>query len=418
MLRNDKENGFLYRRRYFLCVFLFLILYHVFIVNRFEPWRLNDVTYAQYCVDFSFGFGSKLLPGAVFNLLLGARASRLTANIYAVAVIVAFFAGLSLVLERFMRRIPPAEQRAATFVLLFFLSGSYTFCIFTKWVGMLDTYWLLLLLLFVVFLNCRRLHVLLPLFFALALMIHFSALVFYIPVFAILTLYRRAGAQTRGERRMLTAVFCVSMVFTAAAFLFLVLNESKTVCSPEEFHQKLLARGSDYFTYHDYAFFHIMDGESFIPEAVESVKPAPLKFVYYAYYQFKMNYGLFFESAEHGAVTTLGGLAMLLPCLCFMAPVFWRRLKQKGNAAQRFCAFLMLIQFPFVSVAGLLFATGLDMTRYLSHGFLGLFTCFLTVLYHEADTRARFLERVDAIADTAPAILYYCAYAALTLGPT
>lgn len=417
MLRDKKGNGFWYRRRYSLFFFLYLIFYHVFIVNRLEPWKLNEVTYVQYCVDFSYGFGSKLLPGAIFNLLFGKYASRTTANIYAVAVVILFFTGLSLLLERFMERIRPADRRAAVFVLLFFLSGSYTFCIFTKWVGILDTAWLPLLLLFIVILEHRCVRFLLPLLFALALMIHFSALVFCIPVFAILLLYRGAVARDKRERRGILAIFAASMAVTAGAFLFLILNESKTVCPIEEFHNKLLEHGADYFTYHDYAFFHIWNGESFIPDGVSEIKPFYLKFIYFVYYQIKLDYDLFAMDVQHGLLTALGGLAVLLPCLCFILPVFWRRMRRKGDGLQRFCAFLMLIQFPFVFLMAVLFAIGLDATRYLTHGFLGLFTLLLTVLYYEEDQRTAFFERIGSVCDTSPAMLYFLAYAAITLGP-
>ena len=74
------RHSCLYRRRFFLCFFLYLVLYHVTVVNRFSLWSLNDVTWSLYCVDFSYGFASKLLPGAVYNLLAGAHASRASAT--------------------------------------------------------------------------------------------------------------------------------------------------------------------------------------------------------------------------------------------------------------------------------------------------------------------------------------------------
>ena len=411
------RHSCLYRRRFFLCFFLYLVLYHVTVVNRFSLWSLNDVTWLLYCVDFSYGFASKLLPGAVYNLLAGAHASRASATAFATVFVLAVFAGIALLLERFLLRMPPEHRGAALLLSVFCLSGAYTFAIYTRWVGMLDTWWLLTTLLFFVCLEHRRLRFLIPALFALALMIHFSAVVFFLTVYSILLLYRISVSEEKRERRGLWAVFAASLAVTACMFFFLILYEAKTLCSMEDFHEELSARGNDYYFYFDYAFFRVWSGESFIPDAVREMEPSLIKFLYLFRYQIGLCYGLLELDPVTGTVFTVGGTLVLLPAVLFFSGFHWRRLRQKGNGLRRFCAFLMLVQFPFVYVLGLLFAVSVDMTRYLSHAFLGMLVCLFAVLYYEAQQRDLFFERLRSLERSLPVKLYFLAYAAMALMP-
>ncbi len=413
----ESKNGFFFRHRYFMLIFTYLTVYHVIVVNRLGSWKLNDLTYGVYCVDFGFGFASKLLPGAVYNLLFGAHASRASANAYAVAVILLVFAGIALLLEKFLLGMPQERRRTAAVMLLFFLSGAYSFSIFTKWVGMADTYWLPITLLFFVFTEHKYLRWLTPAVYILALMIHFSALVFYIPTFSIILLYRMAITRKKQEQWAFGMVFAASMVLTAVFFFFLLLNEANMVCPIEEFHEKLREHGTDYFFYYDYSFFRIWGGESFIPDSVREMAPSLTKFFYLFYYQVKLINGLFAANRVNGLVSIIGGILLLAPAVLFVFRFHLHRLRAKGNGLLRFCSFLMLVQFPFIHILGLLFAAGIDMTRYYTYAFLGLAICLLTVLYHEAAAREEFLIKLEAAENTLPFKIYFLAYAAMAIMP-
>ncbi len=412
-----KQTTWIHKHRFALLFFLYLVCYHVVVVNRLQ-WQMNNVTYAQYCVDFSFGFASKLLPGAIFRFLFGKHATMTTATIYASVLVLIIFLGVSFILEKFMRRVPATYQGPALFLLLFFLSGAYTFSIYTKWLGLLDTGWLLITLLFFVFLEHRRLRFLIPALYALSLLIHFSALVFFLTIFSILLLYRMSVTSEKREKAELAAVFAVSLCITFGLFFWVMLNEGQMICSMEEFHKKLQENGTDYFFYHDYAFFRIWSGRSFVPDSVRNMQPSLSKFFHLFYYQVKLVYDLLAANPTKGLISTAGGTLILLPMVVAFSRLHWECLKKGENRLRRFCAFLMLVQFPFVYVLGLLFATSVDMTRYLSHAFLGMFICVLAVLYFEEEVRSRFFERAQALAKSLPVKVYFLAYAAINLSPS
>ena len=53
---------------YFYGIFAFVLLYD-FLAVGIEPWDSANVYYSFYLIDFSFGFCSKILPGAIYNFL-------------------------------------------------------------------------------------------------------------------------------------------------------------------------------------------------------------------------------------------------------------------------------------------------------------------------------------------------------------
>ena len=395
--------------------FAFLSLYNLVVVNRMAFWDLTDMTYSCYCVDFSFGFASKLLPGAIFNALFGSHASRETATIFATVIVLIFFVGLSLLLERFMLKMPEFGRNAAFVLVLFFLSGSYTFSIYTGMLGLIDTWWLLVALLFFVFLENRWLRFLIPFLFALSLMIHFSALVFVITLFSIVLLYKTSCSRENRDRKTYAVIFAFSMLITAVGFFLIILNEGKTLCSVEEFHEKLLERGTSYFHYFDYSFFHDWFGYIFVPDYVQEVKPFFLKFFCLFYYQIKLNLYIASPHIDTCLLSTVSGFLVLIPAVSFIIRFHCVSFKNEKDKLKKFCSLLMIAQFPFVFILGLLFATSIDITRYYSHSFTVLLSCFIYVLFSEEKKRELFFEQFGTFENTVFLKLYYLIYASAIL---
>ena len=414
-----KKNSFFFRNRFFLGFIIYLLLYHTILVNRLQVWELNDLTHSVYCVDYSFGFASKLLPGAICRLILGTHPSKGAITVYATAVIIIFFILLSAILQKFMNRIPAKYRNSAFILVLFFLSGAYTFSIYTKWVGLADTYWLFIALAFFVFLEHNKLYCLIPLLFIFSLLIHFSALVFVIPLFSMLLLYKVSVVKKKRKKHHLLLVFAFSIVLTLASFSILMLNESKMICSVDEFHQKLSENGTNYYFYHDYSFFHNWGGREFVPDSVLSMKPSLSKFFNLFYYQVKLVYDLLqADSQKMGIALTIGGLLILTPLVCLFIKFHYYRFRADKNRLKRFTALLMIMQFPFIVFLGFLFAISVDITRYYTHAFLVMFTCVLYVLYTEPEMQIIFFEKMKDFKQSLPAKLYFLAYVVTTFAPS
>ncbi len=411
-----KRTSFFNRHCFSIVLFLFLLVFHIVIVNRLKLWRLSDLTYSLFCVDFSFGFASKLLPGAIFNTIFASHANRFTANVYAVVLILLVFIGVSVLLERFIMSMPEKHKMLALALVVFFLSGAYSLSIYTKWLGVSDTYWIVLLLLFFFFIDRKWLRLLIPIIYITALMIHFSSLVFFIPIFSIILLYRIAVSSDKSEKKTYGIIFVVSICVSIIFFFFLILSEAKYVCPIEEFHEKMKNHGTTFFTYYDYAFFHILYGEELFP-SVDDIQSPLLKFFYMFYYQVRLCFKLFFNNVVDSLSVTIGGLVLIAPMITAFLCAQWKYFKQKSNGLRRFVAFLMMLQVPFSLILGVLFAISADITRYYTYLMIGVFTYCLAVLYYEEDKREDFFDSLKRFMKTPAALIYFLYYSVFTLMP-
>ena len=405
------------RHRFSLFFFLFLLLYTAVVVRRLDPPEMESFYYSYFCVDFSFGFASKLLPGALFRAICGKYALVSDAVRYAVFTLLLIFAGLSLLLERFLLNVAETRRRTAFVLLLFFLTGGYTFSMFSYQIGMLDTCWVFLAILFFLFLEQKFLRFLIPLLFLGSLFVHITGVMFFIIMAALVLLYRISVEEERKEKRIYTLIFTVSLVLSAALFLILAPNESGWVCSMEDFHRKMAGYGSTNYAFYDYTFYHIMFGKNYVPDFVAQTDSGVLRVIYYLYYQVKLNLDLFLQDPRYGITAGLLGFSLISPLLIFFVRFHVSRFRKKGTGLRRFCAFLMLVQIPLMILFGILFGTGIDMTRYLTYMLLPPFVSVLTVLYHEKDQQAVFLDRLLPYTKEPAFWLYYLAYALIALSP-
>ncbi len=409
--RTLQPVSFLQRHRFALFFFSFLVLYHVAVVNQCKPWKMDDFGYAFHCVDFSLGFATKILPGAVFQALFGSHASLKTATIYETVLIVLFFVGLSVLLEKLLLRVPEKDRSIAFFLLLFYVSGACTFSGFTKHLGALDVYWLFLSLFFFFFTENKLLRFLIPVLTFTAVFIHYSAGLNSVILFAVVLLYRCSLSQNRSEKRIWFLIFAVSVLIAGGAILFFVLNESRFLRSIEEFHEMLLRRGCKYFTYYDYAFYNRFDNESIVPLSVQNESGMILRIIYTVFYRIAFNFNFIKDAGADAILIFISALLLLAPILFVIFRFHVFRFRQETDKLKRFCTFLMIVQFPFTLISGILFSA--DINRWMTHAFLILFTCLLAVLYHEEEARNIFFRQVHGFLSSMLGKLYYLAYAAI-----
>lgn len=409
-----KHNGIIRNNRIMLFFFAYAVLYSVVFVNRFVPWEVDDYAiYSFYAVDFSYGFATKLLPGAIFNLLFGKHAARGAATLFVTVLMLLFFAGLAYLLQRFLRRMPDGRRGAAFLLAVLFLSGGYTFAVYTRTLGLLDTFWILFALLFFFFMEHRALRFLIPLLFVASVLVHNGAMISYIILMSVVLLFRASVSENAKDRRRFLVLLLLSDCAALAVFVFFALKEKSLVCPIEEFHEKLLDHGSDCFYYYDYAFFDLYNGDRYVPDSVYAVSSPLLRAVYVLYYRFRLNVNVLLQREAIHPISLCCGILLLLPMLCFLFRFHGARLRQKGNGLRRFCALLMILQFPVTFFPALLVSE--DITRWLSHAFLIAFACLLTVLYYDKDQRELFYSRFSRLLGLTWVRIYLLAYASVSL---
>ena len=414
----NNRKSVIYKHRYCIFFFFYLIIYHVLIVNHLQSLRLNDVTFSVFCLDYSFGFASKILPGAIFHLLFGSHASKSTATVYAIVLIFLFFLALSFLLEKFVERVSNKYKTVALVLVVLFLSGAYTFSIFTKWVGILDSNWLYITLFFVVCLEHVKLRYVIPILFVLALLIHFSALLFILPIFVILMLYRLSVCTEKKEKKQIGIIMVCSIVIALAFFLFLLLFESKMICPIDEFHEKLRQNGTTYYIYTDYSFFRVVFGEPMLPEEINQIPSLFSKFFYYFYYQIKTVFNFIAQDVKYAVSSVLINTLLITPAAVLLLRFFIKRFKQHTNKLLRICALLTVIHFIIIVIMAFLLSIPADMTRYLTYGFLSIFIATLFTLYHEQQAQEELFDKMEELKQSLPWKIYALAYVFITFPPS
>ena len=403
----EKARGVLFRHRFALFFFIYVVLYNWLVVNRLQLWQATKITYAYHIVDYSLGFRSQLLPGAIFYGLFGEHASTITVSIYETVLLLLFFAGLSVFLEKFLQGVEARQRFSAFILILVYLSGAFTFAIFTDELGMLDVYWLFFSLLFFLFLEKRGLRFLIPFLFVLSLLVHFSSVLSYIILFSILLLYKTSVEKK--EKKPFFIIFIVSLVLSFAVFICLLISQSRGMpISLEDFNAKLESRGGQYYAYYDYAFYNyniIHNEQIFSVSTASPVLHLLSMILEKCRFCFKMYSWTMPECVYRFALTAL----LLSPAIVFAYSHLHRFMKNlRDNRLQRFCVFLMMVQFPFTAIFGCLFSP--DVIRWVTHAFLVFFTMLLYLLYHEETLRAEMLEDLDRLRKEPLSMIWFLAY--------
>ena len=401
MIREKKS--FLYRHRIAFFLFFFTILYHCVVVNRLTLWLVSDIEYAYHVVDYSFGFCTKLLPGAVFYGIFGEKSTPELASAFNVVLLVLFFFVLSFLLERFVLCSDAEFFSAAFLIAILYLCGPFTFYIFSNELGLLDVWWLFFSIVFFIFLNHKYLKYLIPLVFCLFVLIHFSSIICYILLLSIVLLYKISNEKK--HRTVYCVIFGVSLIATGMLVLYFVLFEQKNlVYSMDEFHQVLKDRNSTYYTYYDYSFYSFFDGKYYMQ--LDEIS-ANTNLFSKAVYVIVTHIRFMIETVYRGKdlYNLIGDVIIITPFVFSIYHVFGLLFQRnKGNKIKRFCALLMCLQFPITLVSGCLSSS--DVNRWMTHAFLISITLCLIVLYKEKQIRDMFLSRILCVKDK----LYFWIY--------
>ncbi len=414
MLKSISKNNIFFRNRFALCLFIFSVVYSVAITNRFKPWEVDDYAMYSFCsVDFSYGFATKLLPGAIFNAIFGANATRENATVFMSIIVLLIFAGVSVLLQKFLKKIPTNERPYAFILAIMFLTGAYTFSIFTKTLGVLDTYWVLFTVIFFLILENKYLKFLIPLLFAGCIFVHNASIVSYIVLMSIVLLYKISRQTDKKQKIGYIFILAVSLGVAIGLFLFFSLKEADLVCSIEDFHKKLLSHGSDCFYYYDYAFFDIYQGEQYIPDFVSNINSPFLKFLYVIFYRVNLNIKVVMARWQVHLTSFILALVILLPLVLLFISFHKKRMKTSSDLFSKIIAVLMILQFPFTLLTTLPFSE--DITRQFTHSFLIAFTTVLIVIYYDKKQSDTFFETFKRFADTVWCKIYFMAYVSVSV---
>lgn len=417
------------RQRYFIFFFAFLVLYNFIVVNKFHIWQADVITISYHLVDFSFGFCTKLLPGAIYNFFFP-KVIDWQVTAYETALLLLFFVFLAYTLAGKVTAYRDYEARKTMLILcMFYISGACTFAAFTYELGMLDTYWVFLAAVFLAAMKNKYFKFTVPVICVLSILVHFGSLPSYIVFFMLILLYEISAAKTTSSRIQLLAIFAVSLLTIGVCSVYFVTHEqSNLVYTMEEFdsiikdRSRYLSENANYFAYYNYALYR--DFPSGLSEQTQQFAAS-----------LDARLPAFLANAIRTLIDQIGTIrtytednnlldgriiqflilsALLLPILVFLYGFWIHKIKTtEKNFLKRLVFFLTMVQFPFTLFVSFLFSD--DVVRWYTHAFLVHSTIFLYVLSKENDMP--YVKNRIKQYNPHLLFLYYLAYALLMIAP-
>ncbi len=409
---------FLSDHRYFFGILAFILLYSFVVAGKCTPWRTGVVAYEFHAVDFSMGFGSFILPGAVYQRICG-PINETSLTVYHTVLILAFTVVLAAFAERLYLSFDKADRRIAGVLLFLFLTGPSTFSMFFTDLGMPEVYWVYLAALFFVCLAYRPLRPLIPLLCVLALMVNYAAMICYVPFFCILLLYRYSTETSKRAKRAWLAVFIVCVCVSVGFYCYIAPATMKNMkLSFEEYNALMRSRGVTELTYTDSLFYgHYED--DFPPEFYAKMAASPFytegevltplqRLVNFAVFRLNM---VGFHFAQRSPLICAVPLLAIAPVTGLIFRFCFGELKNKENAKLRRFVFFCMPALFFVSIL-VAWPLSFDFFKWLNFAFLPLFASFLYVLYKEKAYVSAYIRRAASVF-TFPQILVYCSVYAI-----
>lgn len=401
---------------YGLCLFAFFIAYMAVIPGECKPWIVNDVTYSFYAIDFSVGFCSRVVQGALYNLFVKTP-SPLTVSIYLTVIFIITAGIISYIAEKVILQTDSKYRKTAVIIFLFFLVGPSTFAMYLKIFGLIDFFWVSATALSLLCLQKKQLYFLIVPLAVFMVFVYYGAILCYVPFVAIILLYKISAEQEKKEKRYLTAVF-FAMVIIAIAFAvyFAAFERSNLLMTMEEFDSFMINRGVDAgnLYYYDFSFYRYTESfmennELYLPDADDSVG-------FGAFVKLILQQLFVAITLKNFSYVTLLVSLLILPIVIYIYSFIIRVLKHtEKNPVKIFSLICAMIFFPFVIVAGFCFST--DVVRWIANAFLPFFAIFIYVLYKEKEWAWEVVDKDINSIRTTFLIPYFLVYSLTTFLP-
>ena len=416
----------------FIFFFVYLCLYDYFIVLHTNIPELSGEVLTYHIVDYSFGFCTKLLPGAIFHLFFDS-VTKQTVAVYAWVLYVISLALVSFFISKVVSSIEEKGSRVAVLIIcIFFVTGPSTINMFATNVGVLDFYWFLFALLFLIFAENKYLKYLVPLLFAAEILVHFGSIICYVIFMGMVMLFKCSAETDKKQKRILFALLVVSVALTLGLFVYFMIFEQSnvTIKSMQEFNDELFARAGEnadaiHYKYYDFAFFR--DEAVKYPEFYEQIDmrslagynlslPLPEKLndavnMMLSQVVYTLHSELIAES-HRGLKLIVYVYGLLLPVVAFVYSIYIKLIKEEKDKLTKLCFILPLIQFPFCSIVGLL--NSVDINRWIGESFIIFMGYFLYVVYKRSDV-SELVKTSGKKIDWRLLLSYYFVYANVTL---
>ena len=408
--------------------FFFTVVYHLVIINRFHLWSVGAYSYTFYLLDYSFGFCSRFLPGALYHLFFKeVYISQL--NVFLTLLLLLVILGISLFFAKLVCLQKQKENRVrVVFLCLFFLSGAGILTLLGIEIGIYETFWVFFALLFLLVVSKKHLKYVIPVFFVLSVLIYYTAMISIVVFFCLVLLYE-ALQQEGKERKCYYVLLLLSLVLAFGLSLYLGLFEKNNLrYTMEEFNNALEQRNHadgmelnlHYFNNSFYQstpreevqqFLNELDPYSMIRNS--KLPHALAQAIVYVYVYFRMwIFWVARDTVRFVSTFAICALAALPLMIHFYS--YWKQcFKAAQQRSQKLLYSLIMLQYPFSMVFCFL---STDITRWMTHAFAVQFALYLYVA-HKNGELAKLKESFLFRANWRALVCYFLFYLLIVFVP-
>lgn len=338
---------------------------------------IHIATYQFYLCDYSVGFCSRLLVGAIITHFTDAVSVELMNTVINSAVLFTLAAQACLAGWGMLKAMKTRRPWAVPFILLFVccpLSVTENM----RMPGILDVYILAIFLVWLLVYRTPAVYLLTPPICLICMAIHYEFLFTYLPPMLILLLYKAVFSEKKSSRLCAGTSFAVSSVVSASSFFWFVLFAQKHLrVTSDEFYYRMVERldmdparrsaniyqlrGTPiYKDYFDYYIFGEYEGKNYFENTGE-------------FFSFLKNF------TEHNFNREMfrTELAVFLPFFIVFCILWFRAMARVKGGMKRFfffcCAAQSLVLIPEIIIST-------DIWRWVSAAFISQF-CVFIMLY-------------------------------------
>lgn len=366
---------------FFIFFFFSIVIYDFIVVGAFKPWCVTGELYSFHLVDFSMGFCSRFLPGAIYNFLFD-NTSVGAITLYCTVLFIVLVAIVSIMLEKFIKLVEVDCRHTLMFLLIYFLFGTFTFSVYTYRLGSIDFYWVMFSVFSISCLSNKKFYFLLIPLSLLSVISNYGSLVCYIPLIILIAIYKITTLSEKKEKSLLTLVlFILTVASYSLGFYFLMFEHNNLTYSFEEFKKILNERGyTEFPTYfamslYETDLYDSLMGYELDKSLIDSADSPIISAIAVVFYRVLATLSII--NFRNGAVPFF----LALPIVMLIFAYFKRKSSESNNKLTKTVYFGICVMF-FATIVFSLFLS-VDVTRFISHAYTALFVSALYVIYNE-----------------------------------
>lgn len=202
---------------------IFLMTMITVLINIDKLSEIHRMFVTHYLTDFSMGINSRVLVGSFVNLLNSHPTEEWLTN-FAIVFLIAGMLLTAIVLGRVVKKTTSENRLSVWVFILFFVSGSLTISLFSRFFGMLDIHLYILTIIAVIFAGNKHLRWFVPVLCIAAVFVNY---VFTISYFIIVLLAMLYYADKNEKKAADIAVFVITVLSVIGLTYYCVFEAHK-----------------------------------------------------------------------------------------------------------------------------------------------------------------------------------------------